>query len=74
MVLSQRACTQPIMAGNCAVLKTSELSPKTQFILAEVFADAGLPAGVLNIVHVAPEDAPAVVEAIIAHDAVGKVK
>lgn len=62
------------MAGNTAILKTSELSPRTQFIIADVFAAAGLPAGVLNIVHVAPEDAPAVVEAFIAHPAVGKVK
>lgn len=50
------------------------MSPKTQMLLAEIFADAGLPAGVLNIIHVAPQDAPAVVEAIIAHPAVGKIK
>ncbi|KAK4705364.1 hypothetical protein P7C70_g838, partial [Phenoliferia sp. Uapishka_3] len=72
-VLGQRACTQPIMAGNTAILKTSEMSPKTQMLLAEIFADAGLPTGVLNIIHVAPKDAPAVVDAIIAHPAVGKI-
>lgn len=74
VVLSQRACTQPIMAGNTAILKTSELSPRTQFILAEVFEDAGLPKGVLNIVHVDPKDAPEVVEEIVKHPAVGKIK
>ncbi|ORY88424.1 aldehyde dehydrogenase [Leucosporidium creatinivorum] len=73
LILSQRACTQPIIAGNVSILKTSELSPRTHFILAQIFADAGLPAGVLNIIHVAPQDAPAVVEAIIANPAVGKV-
>ncbi|KAL8278624.1 hypothetical protein RQP46_008916 [Phenoliferia psychrophenolica] len=72
-VLGQRACTQPIMAGNTSILKTSEMSPKTQMLLAEIFADAGLPAGVLNIIHVAPKDAPDVVEAIIAHPSVGKI-
>jgi len=73
LVLGQRACMQPVMAGNAAILKTSEMSPKTQLIIAQVFHEAGLPAGVLNIVHVAPQDAPAVVEKIIAADGVGKV-
>ncbi|KAM0750932.1 aldehyde dehydrogenase [Meredithblackwellia eburnea MCA 4105] len=73
VVLGQRACTQPIMGGNTSILKTSEMSPRTQLMLAQIFADAGLPAGVLNIIHVAPEDAPAVTEAIIAHPAVGKI-
>ena len=42
-------------------------------LLADIFADAGLPAGVLNVIHVAPKDAPEVVEAIIAHPSVGKI-
>ena len=62
------------MAGNTAILKTSELSPKTHLMIAQVMADAGLPAGVLNLIHVAPQDAAKVVEAFIAHPAVGKIK
>ncbi|GAA5939693.1 uncharacterized protein JCM15063_005261 [Sporobolomyces koalae] len=73
LTLGQRACLQPIMAGNSAILKTSEISPRTHMIIAEVMAAAGLPDGVLSIVHVSPSDAADVVEAFIAHSAVRKV-
>lgn len=43
-------------------------------IVAEIMHEAGLPAGVLSVVHVDPKDAPKVTEALIAHDAVRKVK
>lgn len=38
-----------------------------------MFVEAGLPSGVLNIIHVDPKDAPKIVELIVAHPAVGKV-
>jgi 5-carboxymethyl-2-hydroxymuconic-semialdehyde dehydrogenase len=37
--------------GNTAVLKMSELSPLTATLLGELALEAGIPAGVLNIVH-----------------------
>jgi aminomuconate-semialdehyde/2-hydroxymuconate-6-semialdehyde dehydrogenase len=40
-----------IAAGNCVVAKPSEVTPMTAFLLSEVCIEAGLPAGVLNIVH-----------------------
>lgn len=40
-----------IAAGNTAVAKPSEVTPMTAFMLSEVCRDAGLPPGVLNIVH-----------------------
>jgi aminomuconate-semialdehyde/2-hydroxymuconate-6-semialdehyde dehydrogenase len=40
-----------LAAGNTAVGKPSELTPMTAFLLAELCEQAGLPKGVLNIVH-----------------------
>ena len=37
--------------GNTAVLKMSELSPLTAARLGELALEAGIPAGVLNVVH-----------------------
>ncbi len=43
--------------GNTAVLKMSELSPLTAARLGELALEAGIPAGVLNIVHGLGKDA-----------------
>jgi malonate-semialdehyde dehydrogenase (acetylating)/methylmalonate-semialdehyde dehydrogenase len=40
-----------IACGNAVVLKPSEKDPSASNFLAELFADAGLPDGVLNVVH-----------------------
>ena len=40
-----------IAAGNTVVAKPSEITPMTAFLLSELCIEAGLPAGVLNIVH-----------------------
>jgi aminomuconate-semialdehyde/2-hydroxymuconate-6-semialdehyde dehydrogenase len=38
-------------AGNCVVAKPSEITPMTAFLLGEICSEAGLPRGVLNIIH-----------------------
>ena len=40
-----------IAAGNCVVAKPSEITPMTAYLLGEILTEAGLPKGVLNIIH-----------------------
>ncbi|WP_394553439.1 CoA-acylating methylmalonate-semialdehyde dehydrogenase [Agromyces sp. MMS24-JH15] len=51
-----------IAAGNTVVLKPSEKDPSASIWLAELFAEAGLPAGVFNVVHGDKEAVDAVLE------------
>jgi acyl-CoA reductase-like NAD-dependent aldehyde dehydrogenase len=53
-----------LAAGNTVVLKPSEVAPINAFILAEVMHEAGVPAGVFNLVTGV---GPVVGEAIAAH-------
>ncbi|KAJ5085870.1 hypothetical protein N7532_010641 [Penicillium argentinense] len=72
-ILGTRAVALPLAAGNTVVLKGSELSPKCFWALGDIFRQAGLPAGVLNVVFHQASDAPAITNALIAHPAVRKV-
>ncbi len=40
-----------LAAGNCVIAKPSEVTPMTGYLLSIICREAGLPAGVLNIVH-----------------------
>jgi acyl-CoA reductase-like NAD-dependent aldehyde dehydrogenase len=73
VILAVRAIAAPLACGNTVILKASEISPGTQALLGKVFADAGFPLGVVNVVSNAPADAGKVVELLIAHSAVRRV-
>ena len=68
-----RAAATAIAAGNTTILKGSELTPRCYWALGQVFQDAGVPPGVLNIVYCNAARAPELVNAVIAHPAVKKV-
>ena len=40
-----------LAAGNCVIAKPSEVTPYSSFLLSEICQQAGLPDGVLNIIH-----------------------
>jgi aldehyde dehydrogenase (NAD+) len=58
-----------LAAGNCVVVKPSELGPLAPVRFAELCAEAGLPPGVLNLV----QGGPAVGDALVRHAGVAKV-
>lgn len=70
--LNQVSCKlAPALATGCTmVLKPSEMSPVSAYILSEIIAAAGLPAGVFNLVN---GDGPTVGAALSAHPLVDLV-
>jgi acyl-CoA reductase-like NAD-dependent aldehyde dehydrogenase len=73
VILGVRAIATPLACGNTVVLKASELCPATHRLIGEVMRDAGLPAGVVNVVTNAPQDAGPVVESLIEHRSVRRI-
>jgi len=65
IILGVRAVAVPLACGNTVVLKASEQCPRTHSLIAEAFAEAGLPEGAVSIVTNAPEDAGEIVGALI---------
>jgi aminomuconate-semialdehyde/2-hydroxymuconate-6-semialdehyde dehydrogenase len=52
-----------LAAGNCVVAKPSEMTPMTAYLLSKACMEAGLPKGVLNIIHgLGPKAGQAIVE------------
>ena len=73
VILGVRAVALPLACGNTVILKASEICPGTHRLIAECLREAGLPPGVLNVLTNAPEDAPELIEMLIAHPAVRRI-
>ncbi len=56
-----------LAAGNCVIAKPSEVTPVTAYLLAKISKEAGLPDGVLNVIH---GDGPNCGEAIVKHPSI----
>ena len=65
VILGTRAIAMAVACGNTVVFKSSEMCPATHRLIGQCFAEAGLPAGVVNVISNAPEDAAEIVAALI---------
>src|SRR5215471_7483247 len=73
VILGTRAIAAALACGNTVILRSSELCPGTHHLVGQVLNDAGFPKGVVNVLSNAPQDAPKIVEALIAHPAVKRI-
>jgi len=74
LILSARSIAAPLALGNTVVLKPSEWSPYVGGLLwGELFAEAGLPAGVLNVVTHAPGEAGPIGDELVENPAVRRI-
>ena len=73
IILGTRAIATPLACGNSVILKASEQCPATHHLIGEVLQEAGFGDGVVNVITNAPDNAAAVVSALIAHPAVRRV-
>jgi acyl-CoA reductase-like NAD-dependent aldehyde dehydrogenase len=66
LILPARSFASPIALGNTVVLKPSEHSPYVGGLLfGEIFSEAGLPEGVLNVVTHAPGEAGPIADELV---------
>ncbi len=70
VILGVRAMAMPLACGNTVVFKSSEACPAVHRLIGTALQEAGIPAGVVNVISNAPEDAAEVVGALIDHPAV----
>jgi acyl-CoA reductase-like NAD-dependent aldehyde dehydrogenase len=74
LILSARSISAPLALGNTVVFKPSEWSPIAGGLLwGEVFAEAGLPAGALNVVTHAPGEAAPIGDELVENPAVRRI-
>lgn len=70
LLIATKKIAPGLAAGNCVVVKPSELTPITTILLGKLFKDAGLPDGVFNVV---PGYGIGTGKALIEHPLIGKI-
>lgn len=73
VVLLVRGIIYAVAAGNTVIIKSSELSPRSHFIVTSLIISAGFPPGVINLIGHCREDAAEITEALISQRAIRKV-
>jgi acyl-CoA reductase-like NAD-dependent aldehyde dehydrogenase len=73
VILAVRAIVNPLAAGNTVILKTSELSPRTHHLLAELVTQAGFPDGVVTTLGQTRDGAAALMRVLVEAPCVRKV-
>jgi acyl-CoA reductase-like NAD-dependent aldehyde dehydrogenase len=73
VILGVRSFAMPLACGNTVVMKASETCPGTHMLIGKIMSEAGLPKGVLNVITHSRQDAPKVVEALIANPHVRRI-
>lgn len=74
LILGARNIATAVAAGCTVVFKVSENCPQLHHLLVQIFEDAGLPKGIINVIQANREMASEVTEAVIAHKAIRKVE
>lgn len=73
LILGLRSVALALACGNSAILKASEVCPITFTLLGQIALEAGMPKGVLQVIHTSAEDSAAVVEQIISDSVVRRI-
>lgn len=68
-----RSIATAVATGNTTVIKSSEMTPRCYWALGKIFHDAGIPAGVVNVISCRPSDAADVAKAMVEHPAIKKI-
>lgn len=72
-LLGARAALYPIAAGNSCILKGAEMSPRCFHHIGEIFHEAGLPSGVLNVLYTQRKESAVITNRLIHAPPVRKV-
>ncbi|ODV86050.1 hypothetical protein CANARDRAFT_197636 [[Candida] arabinofermentans NRRL YB-2248] len=72
-ILCTRSIVAPLSAGCSVISKSSELSPKVNYLIVKAFQEAGIPEHALSLVHAKPGTSKEMVDSFIANDNIRKI-